>query len=231
MRRVTVIGSTTGTTYPALDTGETWNGNPVVAFRANDIACLIQNGDGIDSNGEGLRGPREPVDVTEGEATSVPTIVAEVDGHTLALFVPEGRAWNLGTIRSMNSTVSGAVSAGVWYDAENRCFACGAHIAEPHDAECAYEVAVGLREAAEANDAAHLAVLATGGYTSGACLTITEGDEPAEVAHAFIATAERLAADLLEMDAQEAISLSQWPAAARLVANVTGRVDQWTTRA
>ena len=227
MQHVTVIGPMTATRYPAIDTGAAWNGNPVVAFRGHVLAHLIENGDGADSNGEGMRGHYAPVDVTDGEATSVPTILAEVDGDTLVLLVPEGRAWDLAPINETpNSTVSG-VSAGVRFDAEDRCCACGAHFSEPHDPACVDAVAAGLREDADANDEAHTATLAAGGYTSAACLSVTEGDEPAEVAHVFIATTERLAADLLEMDAQEAISLSQWPAAARFVDYVTGQVDQW----
>lgn len=227
MQHVTVIGPMTATRYPAIDTGAAWNGNPVVAFRARDLAHLIENGDGTDSNGEGLRGHHAPVDVTDGEATNVPTILAEVDGDTLALLVPEGRAWDLApTDEAPNSTIRGA-SVGVRYDAENLCQACGAHFAEPHNPACVDDAVAGLREDADANDEAHTATLAAGGYTSAACSSVTEGDEPAEVAHAFIATTERLAADLLEMDAQEAISLSQWPAAARFVDYVTGQVDQW----
>jgi hypothetical protein len=184
MKHVIVIGPTTAIRYPALDTGETWNGNPVVAFRARDLAHLIENGDGADSNGEGMRGPHVPVDVTDGEARVVPTILAEVGGDMLALLVPEGRAWDLAPIdETPNSTVRG-VSARVWFDAEDRCCACGAHLSEPHDPACVDAAAAGLREDVDANDEAHAVTLAAGGYnTSGACSSVTEGDEPVEVAH------------------------------------------------
>ncbi len=120
-----------------------------------------------------------------------------------------------------NSTIRGA------YGLDNRCRACGEHLAEPHAPQCPLGVAAGLREEADSNDEDHAATLAAGGYTSGACTSMSEGDEPAEVSHAFLAITQRVGADLIAMDQQEAIDLGQWPAAAQLVAYLTGKADQW----
>ena len=79
-------------------------------------------------------------------------------------------------------------------------------------------VATALRAEAEANDQAHAAAIESGGY----------GPEqaPAEVSHRFAAVAQRLAADLIELDHLGAVSLDAWPEAAEFVAYLTGEADQ-----
>ena len=223
MRATHVVGPVAGRFYQALDTGERWNGAPVLAFTLDQMHALIAAGDGSDSNGYGLAiDTGQVLDVTGPcEHEPVPTIPAEVRGDAIVLYVPAGRVWEE---TSANSTV-----AGIGYDADGRCRACGEHIGAPHAPECPAAVAAGLREEAEANDQAHGATLAVGGYTSGACPTLTGGDEPAEVSHRFVASAQRLAADLIEMDHAEAINLDAWPAAAEFVAYVTGEANQWRT--
>lgn len=94
MHKTTVIGPFSGNPYPALDTGETWNGARVLAFRLPDLLTLIRSGDGRDANGEGLSvRAGHPVDLTEGYAETVPAFIAEVDGDSLIVYAPEGRSW------------------------------------------------------------------------------------------------------------------------------------------
>lgn len=222
MRTIRVLGPITGQTYDALDTGESWNGAPVLAFRWADMQTLIQAGDGADGNGFGLAMHGGTfVDVTScSEFEEVPTVVADVDGDALVLFVPQGRIWDEAPV---NSTFTG-----IGYDAEDSCLACGEHISDPHSPECPAEVTSRLRQQAEESVTAHAAAIVAGGYVSGVCTTLTEGDEPAEVSHHLMALVQRVAADLIEMDYREAISLDTWPDAAELVAHLSGEADQWT---
>lgn len=212
MRTTRIIGPATGRTYEAHDTGERWNGAPVLAFTFGQMRALIEAGDGEDANGDVLLiEAGEVIDVAGPEyAQPVPIIAAEVGGDTLLLYVPEGRIWE----------EAGAPATGIGYDPADRCRACGEHIADPHAPECPATVAATLREEAQANDQAHAAALAAGGYG--------EGAEPAEVSHRFAAVAQRLAADLIEMDHAEAVSLDAWPEAAEFVAYLTGEANQWT---
>ena len=55
MRAVQITGHVSGRTYTAQDTGETWNGSPVLAFTAEEMRAYIEAGDGADGNGYGLR--------------------------------------------------------------------------------------------------------------------------------------------------------------------------------
>jgi hypothetical protein len=128
MRQVTVIGPKTEARYAAFDTGETWNGSPVLAFRGFDMARLIASGDGADSNGEGLSVPYLPVDISDGEAVDVPLITVDVDGDTFGMYVPQGRIWDL-------------AEEGEGYDETNRCRRCGEHFADPHEPHCAAAIA------------------------------------------------------------------------------------------
>lgn len=222
MRVTTIVGPVTGQTYPAIDTGETWNGAPVLGFASATLTRLVAAGDGADSNGEGLAViDGRAVDLTNGEVQPVEVVRTRIGGQDVTLYVPGGRIWEEAE-SNPNSTI-----AGIGYDMLNRCRACGAHIADPHAPQCPAEVASRLREEADANDAAHAATLAAGGYTSGACPTTTEGDEPAEVSHSFVAIAQRLAADLIQMEHDQAIDLDLWPEAAEFVAYLTGEADQW----
>ena len=220
MRATTILGPATGRPYAAYDTGRTWNGAPVIAFVSDALTALIAAGDGTDANGEGLAVVDGiALDVTAGHAEPVETIREPIGGDVVTLYVPAGRIW---AEAGANSTVNG-----IGWDAENRCRACGEHIADPHSPECPTLVVASLREDADANDEAHAATLAAGGYTSGACAAVTEGDEPAEVSHRFLALAQRVAADLIEMDQVEAVRLDAWPDAAEFVAHLTGEADQW----
>lgn len=220
MRATTILGPVTGRPYPGYETGRTWNGAPVVAFASDALAALVAAGDGTDANGEGLAVVDGiALDVTNGHAEPVETLREQIAGNVVTLYVPAGRVWEQA---GPNSTVNG-----IGWDADNRCRACGEHIADPHSPECPTVAVASLREQADASDEAHAATLAAGGYTSGACATVTEGDEPAEVSHRFLALAQRVAADLIEMDQVEAVRLDAWPEAAEFVAHLTGEADQW----
>lgn len=96
MRATRITGPETGRPYEAYDTGETWNGAPVLAFTWAEISALIEAGDGKDSNGYGLEARSgEVLDVFDaGDYEVVATILAEVGGDTLILHVPAGRIWN-----------------------------------------------------------------------------------------------------------------------------------------
>lgn len=124
MRPTTILGPVTHRPYPAVDTGERWNGAPVIGLTASTMLDLIRAGDGRDANGEGIQHRDGLVfdrSADEIDGQPVPVIVANIEGEDVALFVPEGRVWEQAT-------------AG--YDAEDRCAACGAHIADPHSPAC-----------------------------------------------------------------------------------------------
>ena len=221
MRATSIVGPITGQTYPAYDTGRRWNGASVVAFTSEVLAALITAGDGADANGESLAVVEGvALDVSDGQAEPVETIREPIAGDVVTLYVPAGRIWDA----APNSTVTGNGS-----DEGDDCRACGEHISAPHSPGCPAAAAASLREDADANDEAHAATLAAGGYTSGACPAVSEGDEPAEVSHRFLALAQRVAADLLEMDHVEAVRLDAWLEAAEFVAYLTGEADQWRT--
>ena len=95
MRTTQVVGPATGSLYEAHDTGETWNGSPILAFTRSDLIALINAGDGADGNGCGLQNHAgRIVDVTgPNDLVDVPTMIADVRGDTLVLYAPEGRAW------------------------------------------------------------------------------------------------------------------------------------------
>lgn len=213
MRTARIIGPSTGRTYEAHDTGERWNGAPVLAFTFAQMHALIAAGDGQDANGHGLAiRAGNVVDVAGPEDVEpVPIIAAEVGGDTLLLYVPEGRMWE---------EAGPAGSPVIGHDTADRCRACGEHVADPHAPQCPAAVATGLRADAAANDQAHAAAIEAGGYG-------TE-QSPAEVSHHFAAVAQRLAADLIELDHLGAVSLDAWPEAAEFVAHLTGEADQWT---
>ena len=90
-----IIGPATGATYEAHDTGDTWNGNPVLAFTMSELLSLIRAGDGADANGYGLHyRDGDIVDIVPDDVVPVPTLIADVRGDTLVLYVPEGRVWD-----------------------------------------------------------------------------------------------------------------------------------------
>lgn len=62
-RTTRVIGPSTGRTYPALDTGEKWNGARILAFTLPVLTDLITADDGLDSNGSGLLAAEDERDV------------------------------------------------------------------------------------------------------------------------------------------------------------------------
>ena len=222
MRAVKINGTVTGQVHEGFATGEVVNGAEVVAFTERQMFALIEAGDGADANGYGLLVcAAEVLDVHgPGQVEAVPTITARIDGCDVALYVPAGRIWDLVDPNSTN-TVS-------QYDPDDRCRACGEHVADPHAPTCPAERAGSLREDAAANEQAHQAAVAGGGYTDGCPSSPSVGGSPAQVTHRFVAITQRLAADLVEMDHHGAIDLAAWPAAAAFLAHVEGRgeVDQ-----
>lgn len=223
MRATAVIGPVTGTDHAAYATGEASNGSPVLAFTAEQIRALIGAGDGADANGYGLalQGDRI-IDVTgPGESGDVPTITSEINGVSHVLYVPDGRQW---IDSSLNSTITVAR-----YDEEDRCLACGEHLADPHAPRCPTAMATELRESAATNDEAHAATVPASSGTPALCPAASACGDPAEVSHHFIAVTQRMSADLIEMDHTGAIDLDRWPEAAEFVAFVTGEADQWRT--
>lgn len=95
MRELTIAGPRTGRPYPAVDTGQRWNGAPVVAFRLDDLVHLIEACDGLDANGEGLvMLDGAPHDLTDGHAEPVDVVAIEAGGRALVLYVPAGRIWD-----------------------------------------------------------------------------------------------------------------------------------------
>jgi len=96
MRTTYIVGPTTGRLYEAHDTGDTWNGAPILAFTLSDLLALIKAGDGADGNGYGLENHAgRIVDVTgPDDEIPVPTLIADVRGDTLVLYVPQGRTWD-----------------------------------------------------------------------------------------------------------------------------------------
>ena len=91
-----IVGPTTGRLYEAHHTGDTWNGAPILAFAMSDLLALIKAGDGADGNGYGLENHAgHIVDVTgPDDEIPVPTLIADVRGDTLVLYVPQGRTWD-----------------------------------------------------------------------------------------------------------------------------------------
>lgn len=106
----------------------------------------------------------------------------------------------------------GAFAAARGCEEDDRCRSCGEHVADPHAADCPGAIPSALRTIAEADEYMHATVKS----------------ETVHVSHRFIAAAERLAADLVEMDHSGTLELDIWPAAAEFVAYVTGEADQWT---
>ncbi|GMA33669.1 hypothetical protein [Litorihabitans aurantiacus] len=125
MRTTAILGPVTRRPYPAIDTGERWNGSPVVGFTSATMLDFIHKGDGRDANGEGIQirdglvFDRSADD--EGDGEPVPVVIAAYEGQGVALFVPTGRVWE-------------EVASG--YTSEDGCRACGAHISEPHSPAC-----------------------------------------------------------------------------------------------
>lgn len=132
-----------------------------------------------------------------------------------------------GTTTSGTTTSQSPGADAIGYDEADQCRACGEHISDPHAARCPAETAAQLRQDAEQAEEAHAATVRAGGYTSGVCPTLVMGDEPTEVSHRFLATAQRVAADLIEADHIEAVNPDAWPAAAEFVAYLTGEADPW----
>lgn len=95
MRAVQITGPVSGRTFTAHDTGETWNGSPVLAFTSEEIRAYIAAGDGEDSNGYGLRIEAGAVldRFDEWEADPVPTLSARLENAPVTLYVPAGRIW------------------------------------------------------------------------------------------------------------------------------------------
>lgn len=93
MRAVQITGHASGRTYTAQDTGETWNGSPVLAFTAEEMRAYIEAGDGADGNGYGLRieGGTVVDRSDEHEAEPVPTL----ENGAARLYVPAGYVWEV----------------------------------------------------------------------------------------------------------------------------------------
>lgn len=98
MRPTTILGPVTAQPYPVIDTGERWNGSPLIGFTAATMLDFIKAGDGRDANGEGIQvrdGLVFDRSAEEVEGQPVPVIVGTIEGQDVALFVPEGRVWEM----------------------------------------------------------------------------------------------------------------------------------------
>lgn len=129
---VLVVGPTTGHLYAGYDTGETWNGSPVIGFTHAQLQTFIDHGDGIDANGFGLTQDEETGGFFD---TSSPTEfepvpaapIEDLDGEQITIYIPSGRIWDLH---------QPGHTAPSLYNADLECTACGAHLANPHHPTC-----------------------------------------------------------------------------------------------
>ncbi|QAY64984.1 hypothetical protein ET495_17335 (plasmid) [Xylanimonas allomyrinae] len=121
---VGVVGPTTGHTWTALDTGERWNGCPVIAFTYSVMRAIIAAGDGADVDGGGLTtDPRgRIIDTTGADVEAVPSLTVSIENRTTVVYIPAGRCWDTVTLPD--------------YDEHDRCRHCGAHLAEPCSPGC-----------------------------------------------------------------------------------------------
>ncbi len=104
------------------------------------------------------------------------------------------------------------------YSAADECLTCGEHLSAPHAVGCPAATADNLREHADANDQAHMVVLAGGGYPR---------SYYPQVSHKFYAAARRVAAELVENDQLGAIDLDQWDSGTEFIAYLTGEANQF----
>ncbi|WP_420113771.1 hypothetical protein [Pseudactinotalea sp.] len=131
-----IIGPRTRHLYAGYDTGQTWNGSPVLGFTHAQLQTFIEQGDGTDANGYGLT--RDPADgfrdVTSAtQSEPVPTLTLDdLDGDPITVYLPAGRIWDLHDGNPADSL----------YNADLECTACGAHLANPHDPSCATTEAI-----------------------------------------------------------------------------------------
>jgi len=84
-----------------------------------------------------------------------------------------------------------------------------------------------LLDEAQHSDRAHRLALQVGGYATGLSGSLVDGDEAVKVSHAFMATLQRIGADLIAQHNAGTIALQDHPDAFRLVSYLTGHVDQF----
>ncbi|WP_225220725.1 hypothetical protein [Oerskovia merdavium] len=87
--------------------------------------------------------------------------------------------------------------------------------------------AAALHGEARHSDHAHQLALAVGGYSPGLSGSLVDGDEAVKVSHAFMATVQRIGADLIAQHRAGTIHLPDHPDALRLVAYLSGSLDQY----
>lgn len=124
-----IVGPASGHLYAGYDTGQRWNGTPVIAFTRAQLEALIAHGDGTDSNGYGLiydvqGGFTDAFSDTEAE-TVPPQTILDLEGDPITVYVPAGRNWEL-------STEAGPSL----YNGDLECTACGSHLANSHQPTC-----------------------------------------------------------------------------------------------
>lgn len=125
-----IVGPTSGHLYAGYDTGERWNGSPVIAFTHAQLQALIEHGDGMDSNGYGLTYDPDTgfTDVSSDTETEPipPQTMTDLDGAPVTVYIPDGRCWDV-------DPGDGGPSL---YNADLECTACGSHLANPHQPTC-----------------------------------------------------------------------------------------------
>lgn len=111
------------------------------------------------------------------------------------------------------------------------CPDCAAGALEPHAPGCASNVTAQLHVRAEFADETHRKVVAEG--TAHLADSIIEDHDfgTALISLGMYATVLRAGADLIDMDRDGRIDLTQYPDLAHLVDYVTGAAGQWDSRA
>lgn len=119
------------------------------------------------------------------------------------------------------------------YGSNDECRTCGEHLSHPHSPGCPAGAADQLREHARRNEARHGRIMRAGGYaqTVRDASRAAEGDGSRSVKISFLllAVAQRMAAELVELDQAEQTNLDEWESAAEFVAYLTGEADPFET--
>ena len=117
------------------------------------------------------------------------------------------------------------------YDSNDDCRTCGEHLTHPQAPGCPAAAADELREKARRNEARHAQIMRTGGYarTDASHAAGSDGSRPAEISLLLLAAAQRMAAELVELDQAEQTNLDEWESAGEFVAYLTGEADAFET--
>lgn len=101
-----VVGPVTGRHYSAYDIGEEMSGAQGLGFDRDVLVEMIQAGDGVDANGEGmeLRDDGRLVDVEDGRVWQIPRRLDRFEGQPRELYMTPGRMWDELTTRVPVST-------------------------------------------------------------------------------------------------------------------------------